>query len=134
MAVIKWRDSYSTGVSQFDSEHRRMVELINGMFEAMRDKKELAEVEKMLEEVINYTQYHFANEEQAMAEIGYPGLAEHREEHDKLKEEAGSFKTRLKEDFDTGTKNFYHFLREWLTEHILECDMKYGKYLVDKKN
>jgi hemerythrin len=129
MAVIKWRESYSTGVEQFDKEHHKLVELINAMFEVMRDKRELEAVEKLLDELITYTQYHFDNEEKAMEEASYPGLAEHREEHEKLKAEAVNFKSRLKEDVENGTKNFYIFLREWLTKHILECDMKYGEHL-----
>jgi len=129
MAVIKWRESYNTGVDQFDQEHHKLVELINGMFEATRDKSELKTVEKLLDELVAYTGYHFDNEEKAMESVDYPGFAEHKKEHDKLKAEAVNFKTKLAEDLENGTRNLYRFLREWLTEHILECDMKYREHL-----
>lgn len=129
MATIKWRESYSTGVEQFDNEHRKVVELINGMFEAIRDKQGLDEVKKMLEEVVNYTEYHFDNEEKAMEAANFPGLEEHKKEHDKLKLESLEFQARLEKDFSGEIKVFYRFLREWLTDHILECDMKYKDQL-----
>jgi hemerythrin len=128
MALIKWRESYSTGVEQFDKEHHKIIELINAMFELIRDKSDMETVEKLLDELLMYTQYHFDNEEKAMEETNYPGLVEHRDEHEKLKTEAVNFKSQLKEDSENGTKNFYHFLRDWLTKHILECDMKYAKH------
>ena len=45
MAVIKWRDGYNTGVAQFDMEHHKIVELIDSMYAAIRDKsgKEITE-------------------------------------------------------------------------------------------
>ena len=38
MSVIKWRESYNTGIEQFDMEHHKIVELIDAMFAAIRDK------------------------------------------------------------------------------------------------
>lgn len=29
MTLIKWRESYNTGVAQFDREHHKLVELID---------------------------------------------------------------------------------------------------------
>ncbi len=126
MSVIKWRDSYNTGVEQFDKEHHKIVELINEMFLAMRDKAGQDQVEKLLNEVVSYAGYHFDNEEKAMAESNFEELETHRQEHEKLKEETERFHGLLEEDFNNGTKIFYKFLREWLTNHILDCDMKYS--------
>ena len=36
MTVIKWRDSYNTGVEQFDLEHHKILELIEVLYEAVR--------------------------------------------------------------------------------------------------
>jgi hemerythrin len=36
---------------------------------------------------------------------------------------------KINADFPEGTTEFYRFLREWLVEHIQECDKKYGPYL-----
>ena len=129
MTVINWRDSYNTGVAQFDREHHKIVDLIDVMFAAIRDKSGKEVVEKACNEVLSYTGYHFENEEKAMQSVNYPGLKEHIDEHNRLKAEALQFQMKINADFPEGTTEFYRFLREWLVEHIQECDKKYGPYL-----
>jgi hemerythrin len=86
-------------------------------------------VENACKEILSYAEYHFANEEQAMKEVNYPNLEEHIAEHARLKDEAGKFQAIINNNFTEGSTEFYHFLRNWLVEHILGCDMKYGPYL-----
>jgi hemerythrin len=129
MTTIKWRDAYNTGVEQFDQEHHRVVELIDKMFVVLRDKSGKEVAEEACRELIDYTDYHFANEELAMAEANYPDLEEHKAEHAKLKKDAEKFLKQISESFPEGTAEFYHFLRDWLINHIQDRDQKYGPYL-----
>lgn len=129
MTVIKWRESYNTGVEQFDKEHHKIVELIDVMFTAIRDNSGKEVTEKACQEVVSYTGYHFENEEKAMQVVNCPGLKEHIDEHNRLKAEALQFQAKINADFPEGTTEFYRFLRDWLIEHIQECDKKYGPYL-----
>ena len=39
MAIIKWRDSYNTGIEAVDLEHRKLVELIEVIYTNVRDKE-----------------------------------------------------------------------------------------------
>ena len=129
MTVIKWRDGYNTGVEQFDMEHHKIVELIDFMYEAIRDKSGKDIIEKACGEVISYTGYHFANEEKAMQAVNYPELEDHLAEHNRLKTKALKFQEMISTNFPEGTNEFYKFLRDWLVDHIQECDKKYGTYL-----
>lgn len=129
MDVIKWRDSYNTGVQQFDIEHHKIVELINMMFVAIRDNATKEVSEQACEEVLSYTKYHFTNEEQAMKAANYPGLEEQLVEHARLKENAEKFQITIKNNFPEGRNEFYRFIREWLIDHIQVCDKKYGPHL-----
>jgi hemerythrin len=131
MASIKWREGYDTGVAQFDMEHHKIVELIDSVFAAIRDKSGKEIVEKACNDVVAYTGYHFANEEQAMQAVGYPDLTEHIAEHSRLKDEALRFQAMINTNFPEGTSEFYRFLRDWLVTHIQDCDKKYGPYLQD---
>jgi hemerythrin-like metal-binding protein len=129
MTVIKWRDTYNTGIEQFDKEHHKIVELVNTMFEVVRDKSSKEITEKACSDVLAYTVYHFANEEQAMKNADFPGFEEHRAEHARLKVEAEKFTAIIHDTFPEGATEFYRFLREWLVEHIQDCDHKYSPYL-----
>jgi hemerythrin-like metal-binding protein len=134
MTVIKWRDSFNTGVAQFDREHHKLVELIDVMFGAVRDGSGKEVAEKACAELVAYTIYHFDNEEQAMAAAHFPELEEHKTEHARLKQEAQSFQTRINTSFPDGATELYHFLRDWLVNHIQDCDKKYGPCLKDMQD
>jgi hemerythrin len=134
MSVIKWRESFNVGVDQFDQEHRKILELINGMFEAIRDKKDKESVVRICKETLSYTEYHFTNEEKALQEVDYPDLEEQLAEHARLRSEAERFQMLINDDAPKGATEFYLFLREWLIDHILVCDKKYGPYFKEANN
>ncbi len=129
MVLIKWRDSYSVGVEKFDKEHRRLVELVNDMYIIVRDKGDAAALIVCVEKLIEYTKYHFSSEEIAMKEAYYPGFDEHVELHAGLEKQAVAFFRRIKTEGEAVRTEFYHFLREWLLNHIMKDDKKYSKYL-----
>ena len=132
MAVIKWRDSYNTGVEAVDLEHRKLVELIEAMHTSVRDKEPKETVEQVINELVEYTQDHFKNEEALMQNEQYPELDGHKVEHRTLIEEVAVFKERLLNNFPDGRQDFYRFLREWLINHILESDKKFGAFVSSK--
>ena len=68
---------------------------------------------------------HFRDEEEAMAEITYPNLDEHKAIHGKLLNEVTTYKKRIDNNDEEVVQEFYLFLRDWLLIHILEEDMKY---------
>ncbi|HEB50248.1 MAG TPA: bacteriohemerythrin [Desulfobulbus sp.] len=130
MLLIKWRDSYSVGIDQIDQEHKKLVELINEVFIVVRDKGHAETLNSAVDTLVEYTGYHFAAEEKAMEEARYPDLDKHREEHQRLEKEVVGFQQRLAVEGDAIRTEFYHFLRDWLIHHIVECDMLYSAYLV----
>lgn len=129
MAVIKWRDSYNTGIDAVDEEHKKLVDLIEAMYTSIRDKEPKETVEKVLGEIVEYTQIHFNNEEALMEEKEYPELEAHKAQHRSLIEEVGEYKDRLVNDFPDGRQELYRFLREWLVNHIMESDKAFGAYV-----
>ncbi len=129
MVLIKWRDSYSVGVEKFDKEHRRLVELVNDMYLIVRDKGDAEALIVCAEKLIEYTKYHFSSEEIAMKEAYYSGLDEHMELHADLEKQAVAFLGRIKTEGEAVRTEFYHFLREWLLNHIIKEDKKYSEYL-----
>ena len=126
MAVIRWRESFATGVEQFDQEHKRLVALVNLMFEAIRDKRTEEVVAQASTELVAHAVEHFAHEEQAMEALAYSDIEAHKEEHAQLRAKAEQFHTRIAQKDPAAALEFYHFLREWLANHILESDKAYG--------
>ncbi|MFH0785963.1 MAG: bacteriohemerythrin [Pseudomonadota bacterium] len=131
MSIIKWRDSYNTGVAHFDREHHKIIELIERMYVALRNELDKETVEEVCREAISYTEVHLANEERAMIAIHYPGLEEQKTEHLRMKKEVEKFQELIEANYKEGATGLYHFLRDWLINHILVCDKKYGPYFPD---
>jgi len=129
MALIKWRDSYSVGVDQFDEEHKVIVKLVNEMFEIVKESDVNITVNYEVDQLAEYTRKHFANEEAAMEKAGFALLDEHKTIHKKLMEEVTDFKEQIENNTAGINSAFYLFLRDWLLNHILEEDMKYSDCL-----
>lgn len=132
MSIIQWRDSYNTGVEQFDREHHKIVDLIDVLYSCVRDKRESSEITGAIDELVKYTGYHFDNEEQAMKQAGYPELESHQDEHSRLKKQALEFQAIGQVIEREKVRDFYQFLRVWLVDHIVGCDKKYGEFLAQK--
>ncbi len=133
MVLIKWRESYSVGVEQFDKEHKVLVDLINDIYIIVRNHirdtpwsiEDQTVLEKDIADLVEYTQAHFRSEEEAMRKSAFPLLEEHKNIHAELEEEVLVFKERVKEGKEGIVSDLYLFLRDWLINHILEEDMKY---------
>lgn len=129
MAVIEWKDVYETGIVALDKEHRGLVEEINRLYEAVRDKRG----EEILGDILNmltaYTVDHFQHEEKLMAEYGFPGLEEHRTIHQELIERVQEMKSRAESGNEDLARELLKFLRVWVLEHIIDVDKQYGPFL-----
>ncbi len=132
MPLIKWRDSYSVGVDKFDQEHMLLVELINEMFIIVRDRGDVATLGDAVAKLIDYTKVHFTDEEEAMEQVNYPLLEEHKKIHADLLEQVLRFQVRMDKEGEEMRTDLYKFLRDWLINHILDEDMKYSGYFQDE--
>ena len=129
MAVIGWKDVYATGINSMDKEHRGLIEQINLLYDAVREKRDDEIIAPILSALEKYTVEHFSHEERLMAEYQYPGLEEHKEVHKALIAEIDSFKQRANSSTEELAKELLTFLRKWLLEHILKVDKEYGPFL-----
>jgi hemerythrin len=119
-------------VQEFDKHHQHLVGLLNKSFDEFERNAPPKELESIINELVDYAAYHFAAEEQWMAQNAYPKLAEHAQMHDSFSSEVLAFQ----EDFIAGkvslNLDLFSFLVDWLVGHILETDADYGKFNADK--
>ena len=129
MVVIAWKEIYATNIVALDNEHRELIDAINRLYEAVRDKRGEEVLGDILGMMESYTVDHFAHEEALMDKYGFSGLEEHKKAHQELIKAV----EELKEKASTGTEDLARqllkFLRYWLLEHIVEVDKKYGSFL-----
>lgn len=133
MAFFDWDNKFSVSVDAMDTQHKKLVDLVNRFFEASKQPPNKDKSGKLLNELINYTLTHFAEEEKYMESIKFPGLVEHKMLHKALVTRA----TEVKKEFDAGNgaiqQEVLNFLKSWLMTHIQGQDMKYGQHAKAKK-
>jgi hemerythrin-like metal-binding protein len=121
---IKWLPEYSVGNKEMDEQHKMLFSMINEFFH--QDSKQA--VVKLLGQLTDYVEVHFAAEEYLMRQINYPKTTEHIEIHNAL---TSKFHL-LEEKLDNYNIDLHHkistFLYNWLTSHILKEDMDYKVY------
>lgn len=130
MPLIAWSSQLSVGIEMFDADHKKLVGMVNELFDAMQAGKGKGAVGAILDRLIDYTAKHFAREEQQMKLHAYPELEAHRRLHQDLTAQV----VKLQEKHRAGsatvvTLETLNFLKGWLTEHIQRTDKAYGPLL-----
>lgn len=131
MPFISWSDKFSIGVQQIDSQHKRLFDLVNSVYEHAHSDSAKDVITKSLNELIDYTEYHFSEEESFMLKQEYIRFDQHKLAHDNLREQVSEFKSAFAQGRGDIT-GFVKFLFEWLTKHIMDQDKKIGKYMEQK--
>ncbi|MBO5303365.1 MAG: bacteriohemerythrin [Lachnospiraceae bacterium] len=119
---------YHTGIEMVDTEHKRLFEIIKDAndvihAELLHDKYD--EIVRIIEDLKEYTEIHFRDEEAYMEEIAYAGLAEQKAAHTAFIDKLASINL---DDLDDNQQEYLEdlieFLLNWLTMHILHMDKK----------
>jgi hemerythrin len=129
MSLIAWNKQLELGVAEVDTQHKRLVEMVNRLHDAMAQGHGADIMGRLLDDLIAYTVSHFATEERLMKAGGYPGAPAHLREHDNLKKAVSELQREFKAGKKMLTLEVMKFLRDWLTHHILESDRALATWL-----
>lgn len=131
---IEWQEKLDLGYPLIDGHHKKLVSLINefGDLLSSSSEKYKTSVGKVLKSLIDYTIYHFDEEEKIMNKYKYGNLKEHKKVHENFVNELKSRLIQiLSGDQENGIK-FYTFLWNWLFEHIAVVDKKWAAHIREK--
>jgi hemerythrin len=129
---MEWSPTFSVKIKKFDDQHKKLVDLVNQLHDAMKAGQGNAMLGVVLQSLITYTATHFKDEEQMMQTHGYPDLPRHKSEHEKLVKQVLDLQKKFQEGGSVLTMTVMSFLKDWLITHIQGEDKKYGVYLNGK--
>lgn len=124
--IIQWQDSYKIGHDTIDNQHRKLVNMIAALQRSLIDGRSGDVLSQTLRELVDYTQYHFRDEEKAMLELGHQGIDYHKFLHRQFLDQLVQILSDLKQGKPFTTQDLITFLTNWLTEHIVAEDGKIG--------
>jgi hemerythrin len=128
MALIVWSEEFSVKVPTLDADHRKLVEMINTLHDAMKSGKGKDVLERIISDATNYTLQHFANEEKLMVQCNYSGYQEHKKIHEEFIQKIAE----LKKQYDSRqlqSSAMLSTLQTWLLTHIVNIDKQYSPAL-----
>lgn len=133
--MLKWKDDFSVKVSVLDDQHKELFNLGNKIYNALKTEKEdkYDEIVRLLDELEEYTRYHFKTEEKLLEKYGVVVSDEHKKEHEDFVIKLMEAKTR---DLDSNQEKVLYgmlnFVADWITNHILNTDKEYSQPLNEK--
>ena len=133
MTLMLWSKHFETGIEVIDTQHRQLVDLINGVAPHLAESGEatLADSRPLLDDLAQYAVMHFRTEESLMRAGGIdPGyLAGHVQTHAAFVDEVGQMIQASHSAVPLSGTQLLRFLTSWLTFHILAEDQKMARQL-----
>lgn len=129
---IVFDESLYTGNELIDGEHKELISRVNKLVESCEQGTEKMTAIKTLDFLMDYTEYHFTDEEKLQKEVGYDQLDAHHAKHEEFKKSVGELREMLEEEegpseaFVTAVnKN----ITDWLVNHIQKWDKAVADYM-----
>lgn len=126
---MKWHEKYCIDVIDIDNQHQELFKKANLFIFSVKHGEGDKQIGNVLKDLVEYTKVHFKDEEKLMERFKYPELNEHKHLHHLLIEEIIKVLTRIKSGQKYSSIELIRFLEDWLSHHILEEDMKIGRFL-----
>ena len=120
-----------TGNEMIDGQHKELIEKINKLLDSCEVGNDKLTAIKTLDYLADYTDFHFGEEEKLQESISYPGIEQHKKEHEKLRRVVEELHEMLEEQ-EGPTEAFVAQVQEnvinWLYNHIKGFDRSVAEY------
>ncbi len=127
-----WSPAFSIQILEMDTQHKKLVEIAGGIMEMLRSESDADSIEMAFTTFIDYTRYHFSEEEELMQRYEFDGVLAHKSKHAELVRQVVEYKDKLMENPDHSKVDFKGFFMGWLIKHIFSEDRKYSAFLHSK--
>lgn len=128
--MYEMKDEYKIGVEHIDEQHKKLFELADKAYMLLKNDFAIDKYDKIvqiIEELKDYTVFHFKSEEEYMESINYKRMFTQKIEHEKFIKVLEEIDLKdIDENQDESLVKILNFLNEWLTEHILKNDKFIG--------
>ena len=128
--IFPWNDNFDSGIAIVDQQHKQLVCILNRLAAHLANLSAPVVLNEILEELLEYTHYHFSTEERIWSEY-FP----EDEWHSKHVHTHHGFINKIIElkqnqhnhSFEDLITELVSFLSRWLAYHILDSDKRMCK-------
>ncbi len=121
--TVTWTKAFSVGITEVDNQHQKLFEMINDLSIASKSGDRKRSIEKVLENMASYVEYHFNTEKCMLKNL--PNFEQHNHEHWLFTKKTMLFIKNYQVEKDHNIlAEMSTFLVDWLTDHILKTDIQ----------
>jgi len=132
MPVLTWSEEYSINVAEVDAQHKKLLEYVSELHAAVEARIDKEDLRQMLEDLVDFTRFHFSTEERLMNEHGLEHVEMHHNEHEMLLKHMEDLVEGVSNGIYPSFYSDYDISNDWFLSHILKFDKKLGEYLNSK--
>lgn len=130
--MLKWKDDYLLGIEKIDEQHKELFRIAESAYSLLKSEyfvDKYNRIIEIVEELRDYTVFHFQEEEKYMMSIKYKKFFSHKMEHDNFIKKLNEVDLKaMDENQDKYIMELLEFVVNWISEHIFVTDFK----IVDK--
>ncbi len=127
--IVEWSDDLSVNVRTIDEHHMTLINMINELYQAMRQRKTNSVIKEIVDKLLEYTKYHFGYEEKIFDKYKYPDTDSHKKLHRTFEGKIEEFGKGLASGKAIVSSEVIRFLKDWLVKHIMIVDHKYSQFM-----
>jgi len=124
--MLVWKNDYSIGVELIDVQHKHLFEIGNSAYELLKSDLSINKYDKIvqiIEDLRQYTKFHFLTEEEYMLKIGYPDYLDQKAEHDSFVKKIDLvILNNIDKNQEKYLEEILSFIFDWILSHILQKD------------
>ena len=124
--MLIWKDSYSIGIDLIDNQHKHLFDIGNQAYELLKNglkTDKYDEIVLIIEDLRNYTKYHFKSEEDYMFKVNYSGYEDQKKEHTNFIKKIDEIRLyNIDKNQQKYIEDLLGFIFNWILEHILQKD------------
>lgn len=130
---IVWTPELSVGFPRLDEQHKNIINTFNTLLAVPDASVDSETISDTLTRLVRYASEHFRDEECLMEQAAYPAIEEHKREHRQFREKIVQYCMATSIGVRIVPRDLLAYLHDWLTQHMLEQDMKYKLFLAARK-
>lgn len=130
--MLIWKKEYSIGIDIIDKQHQHLFDIGNQAYYLLKDELRVDKYDdiiQIMEDLRQYTIFHFNTEENYMTQINYPQLSSQKIEHANFIKKISDIDFRkLDENANKYLDDILSFIFGWILEHVLNKDKLIAQY------
>jgi len=137
--MFYWTSDFETGIRVIDEQHKTLFEIGNDLSLLIVKKGNTDHSDEILiklDELLEYSKYHFSTEEDLFEKYHYQFTDDHKYQHQSFITYLDNIKfSEFKEEHERAVKNLVNYIAKWIFKHISNSDAKFAITLtIDQKN